>query len=299
MGNVTYHIIINTDRLKGKYIKALETVEDVFRRAGRDYVVHTTNYNGHAKDITAELTKSGEMCHIVVMGGDGTLHQVINGVTDPEKCCIGLIPIGTGNDFAASIGLDSDVKNAAHIIAFMAPTKIDYIQLSNGLRSINAVGMGLDCDVLKRAYKGKFKGKLKYLFACIISLLCFKSYSFTAEIDGVVSEHYGVLTCLGNGTQIGGGIKVFPDASLNDGEMDLIMVDFISKRKAMMAFLALMRGKLKPSDKITITRAKKVKITCHEENYTIQAEGELYDNVPLDCEIVHDKLNFYMPNKYN
>lgn len=289
-----YHIIINSTCVAGKKARLVEDVKSVFEKAGRRYTIYMTEYSGHAKSIAHSITANGEPCKLVAMGGDGTLHEVLNGIAYPEKCSLGLIPVGTGNDFATAVNLPENVVHAAQIIAFKMPYPIDYIQLTGGVRSINAVGMGLDCDVLKKAYSGKTKGKLKYLFACIYCLLHFKSYKFISEIDGDISEHYGLLTCLGNGRQIGGGIKLFPEFSVNDGYMDVIMVDFISKRRAVIEFIKLMTGKLKASEKITLTKAKKVRVT-RDGDFTVQAEGELYQNLSLDAEIVSGALTFYFP----
>ncbi len=295
MGCVMIHIIVNSLALKGKKAADLDIVKGVFERAEQKYEIHTTEHKGHAKEITEKITSNGNECTIVAMGGDGTLHEIINGVKYPEKCSLGLIPFGTGNDFAAAAHIPTKVKDAAQIIAFRAPVHIDYIELKNGLRSINAVGMGIDCDVLKRTYSGKNKGKLKYIFACISSILHFKSYEFTADVDGVVSDHFGMLTCIGNGRQIGGGIKLFPNYNLSDGYMEFTMVDFVSKRRAFIEFINLILGKFKNKERITLTRAQHIKVTCKDPQFTIQAEGELYDNIPLDASIVHDKLSFFLP----
>lgn len=289
-----YHIIINSTSVTGKRARLVDDVKGVFKKAGRRYTIHMTEYSGHAKVIAEKITANGEHCKLVAMGGDGTLHEVLNGIKYPEKCSLGLIPVGTGNDFAEAVHLPGDVIHAAQIIAFKQPYPIDYIQLTGGVRSINAVGMGLDCDVLKKAYSGKSKSKMKYLTAVIYCLMHFKSYKFVSEIDGDVSEHYGLMTCLGNGRQIGGGIKLFPNYSVNDGYIEVMMVDFISKRRAVIEFIKLMLGKLKASEKITLTKAKKVRVT-RDGDFTVQAEGELYQNLSLDAEIVSNRLTFYFP----
>ena len=130
-----YHIIVNPQGGKGKSLKALTTVEEIFKNNNAQYVVHKTEYAGHATEIARELSKTPDT-NIVVMGGDGTLHEVLNGISDFEKCSLGLIPSGTGNDFAVAAGIPKDVKKAAEIIALRAPSNIDYIELTNGLKSI-------------------------------------------------------------------------------------------------------------------------------------------------------------------
>ena len=296
-----YHIIVNSKRVKGKNADSPEIVKSVLDRAGKQYEMHFTEYAGHARDIAARLTESGEKVRLIAMGGDGTLHEVLNGVKDPSKCKLGVIPIGSGNDFAAAMGIpEHNDKYAAQIIAFRAPAFIDYIQLSSGLRSLNAVGCGMDVDVLKRAYAAKRKGKSKYLYGFFSSFLRYKARTFAVEVDGGERKSYnGLLACLGNGKQIGGGIKLFPDAKADDGYMDFLIVDYLSKFKTFVAFAKLFFGKLDTIREVTKLRCKKAVIYPHADKFTIQAEGELYDYENCDsvtAEIISGNLRFYLPH---
>ena len=290
-----YHILVNAERLKGKLANALNEVKAVFERAGKQFKVHFTNHQGHAREITEELSSSGEKCTVITMGGDGTLHEVINGVKDFENCQIGLIPLGTGNDFAESANIPNDPKRAAEIIAFKAARPIDFIELDNGLRSVNAIGMGIDVDVLKRTYAGKSTGRTKYLKALISSLIKFKSVNFTVKYDGKEEKHYGLIAALGNGKQFGGGIKVFPEAEIDDGYMDLVVVDYLSKFKTVIAFIKLMLGKIHSIKECTHVKCKQATFIPEDKEYTVQAEGELYENIPFNAKIVPQKLKFYLP----
>ena len=290
-----YYIIANATHLNGKNTEQLDIVKHVFERAGREYEVLPTSKAGDAKAFTEQITKSGGTHTVIAMGGDGTLHEIINGFCDFENCSLGLIPLGTGNDFAECAGIPLEVKKAAEIIAFRAPKPIDFIELSSGLRSINSVGMGIDVDVLKRAYAGKSKGRSKYLKALLSSLRHFKGCSFTVEYDGIKEKRFGLIAALGNGRQFGGGIKMFPDAKINDGYLDLVIVDYISRSKILGAFIKLMRGKADKIKGATVIKVKSATIIPEDENYTIQAEGELYENMPIEAHIVEDKLKFYLP----
>ncbi len=288
------NVITNAKNSEGKNAKKLETVKQVFERAGLEYKFLFTEYAGHAREICRELTKDGNETTVVAMGGDGTLHEVLNGICYPEKCCLGIIPLGSGNDFATAVGVNLDVKYAAETVAFKSPRHIDYIELKNGLRSINAVGTGVDVEVLKRAYSGKKHGKGKYLSALLKTIAKFKSFRCTVTYDGITEEHDGIIACIGNGMQIGGGIKLFPHADTCDGMLDLIIVDFVSRPKLIGALIKLVSGKVEKIKEVKLVRCKSVSIS-REGNYTIQAEGELYDDAPLDAEIVGDKLKFFLP----
>ncbi len=293
-----YHIILNGHNTDGKTAAKIETVKSVFEAAGKEITVHSTTHAGHAKEIAAELTADGGFADIIAMGGDGTLHEVLNGIANPANCTLGLIPLGTGNDFAETAKLSHDVKTAAELIAFGGPTPIDYIELDGGLRSINAVGMGIDVDVLQRAYAGKAKGKNKYFKAFLKSLKYYKASTFKASWDGGEEREYtGIIACLGNGRQIGGGILLFPDAQIDDGFIDLIVVDYLSKFRTLIAFMKLNSGKVNKVKEVTHVKCKSVRITPVNGSAPIQAEGEIYENTPLSAHIVAGQLKFYLPSK--
>lgn len=298
-----FHLIINANKLNdtGKTGKAtqekLSAIERVFEKAGRKVVLHTTEYAGHATRIAKELTSGEEVVNLVAIGGDGTLHEVLNGVTDVEKCTLGLIPLGSGNDFAETARIPVDAEEAAKVIAFRSPTKIDYIELGSGVRSINAVGMGIDVDVLKRTYSGKKTGKDKYLSAFVKSLMHYKAGRYKVVYDGKEEEHAGIICCLGNGRQIGGGIMLFPEADIRDGYIDLVFVDCISKFSTLFAFAKLKAGKINKVKQVTHVKCKQVNVTpLGDTSTTIQAEGELYENTALNAHIVEGKLAFYLPD---
>lgn len=293
-----YHVILNGYNYNEKTQAKIDIVKEVFKIAGKEITVHKTDHAGHAREIAAELTANGEFAHLIAMGGDGTLHEVLNGIQDTANCTLGLIPLGSGNDFADAAKITQNVRNAAETIAFRAPVHIDYIELESGLRSINAVGMGIDVDVLQRAYSGKATGRKKYFKAFLKSLKHYKASTFTASWDGGDEREYtGIIACVGNGRQIGGGIKLFPDAEIDDGYLDLLLVDYLSRFRTLIAFLKLTTGKVNKVKEVTHVKCKSVEITPLNGSAPIQAEGEIYENTPLKAHIVSDRLKFYLPSK--
>lgn len=287
------YIIVNELHLKGKGARMLAEVKAVFDRERLGYEILKTTHKGHAAEYVREITKS---CgnSVVAMGGDGTLHEILNGYVNFDGNPLGIIPFGTGNDFASAAGIPLDAKKAAEIIAFRAPSNVDFIQFSSGLRSLNAMGMGMDVEVLKRTYSGKHHGKSKYFRSLLATLFKFKGIEFSVEYNGKTEKHFGLISALGNGTTIGGGIKLFPEAKIDDGYLDLIIVDYISRRKLFGALMKLMRGKINSVKEATVARVKAAKFIFGNPEFTIQADGELYENVEVDAEIVCDKLKLYL-----
>lgn len=290
-----HHLIINERHMKGKKLKKINFVKYALAKAGISYALHLTEYKGHATEFVKKLTTGGEKNVIIACGGDGTLHEILNGFENFENNSLALIPIGTGNDFAAGAGIPTNTKKAVDIIINGTPRPVDFIQLSSGLRSINAVGMGIDVDVLKRAYSGNSVKRSKYLHALISSLAKFKSYDFTVKYDGKEERHQGLIAALGNGKQFGGGIKLFNGAQVADGYLNLVIADFVSKSKILGAFIKLMSGKPEKIKEITVAKTKAATFIYHGDNFAIQADGELYENTPLEAHIESGKLKFYLP----
>lgn len=286
-----YHLIINEENLKKKQ-KQFKIVKSVFDNAGKEYLLHTTDSKQCLRDLTKNLT-SEKGNSIIVLGGDGTLHDVINSFVDFDNNFLGLIPLGTGNDFAESAHIPTNVKKAAELIVNNPPRFVDYIQFESGLRSLNAFGMGIDVDVLNRAYSGKNIKRSKYLHALIVSLIKFKSHNFTVRYNGREEKHFGLITAVGNGKQFGGGIRLFPEAKIDDGYLDLFMIDYVSKIKILGAFIKLMRGKINKVKQVTAVRVKEVEFIPDSEEYYFQADGEVYKNIPIRAKIVENKLKFY------
>lgn len=285
-----YHLIISEVNLKKKS-KKVEIVKSVFEKANTEYELHATTTRQNVHDITAKITAE-EGNSVIVLGGDGTLHDVLNAYAGFESP-LGIIPLGTGNDFAESARIPNDIKKATELILNTPPRPIDYIQFDCGLRCLNAFGMGIDVDVLERAYAGKNVKRSKYLRALIVSLAKFKSHNFTVRYNGVEEKHFGLIAAVGNGRQFGGGIKLFPDAKIDDNYLDLFMIDFVSKFKILGAFIKLMRGKINKVKQVKAVRVKEVEFIPDGENFTFQADGELYSNIPIKAKLVENKLKFY------
>lgn len=285
-----FHLIISEVNLKKKS-KKVEIVKSVFDKANIEYELHATATRQAVHDITAKITAE-EGNSVIVLGGDGTLHDVLNAYVNFENP-LGIIPLGTGNDFAAAAGIPTDIKKAAELILNTPPRPIDYIEFESGLRCLNAFGMGIDVDVLKRAYAGKNVKRSKYLRALIVSLIKFKSLEFTVRYNGEEEKHFGMIAAVGNGRQFGGGIKLFPDAKIDDNYLDLFMIDFVSKFKMLGAFIKLMRGKINKVKQVKAVRVKEVEFIPEGENFTFQADGELYSNIPVKAKLVENSLAFY------
>ncbi len=285
-----YHIILNPTAGKKKALKNLAVVEKLLTEREIAYEVHRTTAVHDGTTIAKMLTEAGEQ-ELIVLGGDGTLHEVLGGIADPTRCRLGLIPSGTGNDFAGRVGIPLDAAKALSIILEGKTRATDYLEV-DGVRCMNVAGVGMDVDVLERCKKGKLKGKIKYLMSLIRSLFAFKGIPVRIESEGVEERRDVLIAAACNGTQFGGGICICPPAQVDDGKLDVVVVDCIGgKMKIIKAFLWLMKGKI-----LEYPAAKH--FLCERVCFTpdvlcaAQLDGELYHDLRLDIRI-KTGLQFY------
>ncbi|MBQ8283798.1 MAG: YegS/Rv2252/BmrU family lipid kinase [Clostridia bacterium] len=285
-----YHIIFNPIAGKKNADKNLKAVEKVFSARGVEFDVHTSKQERDSQTIAKKLTANGAT-DLVVIGGDGTLHEVLNGMVDPTACRIGLIPSGTGNDFAEKIGLPMDAEKAALRILDGDALPTDYMEVG-GLRCMNVGGLGMDVDVLERCKRGKMKGKMKYLISLLQSLFAFKGYRIEMESEGRKESHSALIAAVCNGAQFGGGIPICPTAEIDDGKINVILVDCIGGVwKIIKAFLQLMKGNILTYPATTHFLCDKVRFVP-EYPCTVQLDGELYKGIDFDVKICTG-LRFY------
>jgi YegS/Rv2252/BmrU family lipid kinase len=288
----TYHIISNPTAGKNKSSKNLKKVQDYFQRRGVPFVTHISMAERDATEIARRLTSAGEN-DLIVLGGDGTLHEVLNGIVDPTACRLGLIPSGTGNDFAEKIGVPMDAEKACEMILDGQTKPTDYLEVS-GVRCMNVAGLGMDVDVLERCRKGKLKGKIKYLMCLVQSLFAFKGYKVEFEVNGETQTRDVLIAAVCNGSQFGGGVKICPTAQVDDGKLDAIVIDCIGgKIKIIKAFIELMKGRVLEYPLTQHILCESIRFIPQNE-CTVQLDGELYKNLEFTA-TVRQGLNFYRP----
>lgn len=267
-----YHVIFNAKAKHNKSRSVLERVLERFRAENQEYQVHETDYKGHAEEIARELSKTEEV--LVAIGGDGTFHEVLNGVTDLDKTALLLIPGGTGNDFATSAQLNGGVDELMDKLLHGEPKKTDFIEL-NDRRSLNIAGTGIDVDVLERTEKGIFHGRIKYLMSLLQSMFLFKACPMQVSVNGEDWEGRALFAAACNGSDFGGGIRICPGAQIDDGELELVFVSQLGFFQLISAFFKLLRGKILDYKQTRHIYCKEVKISSNGDP-SVQLDGEIY-----------------------
>ena len=285
------HLIVNPQAGRGKKKKLYERALAQLDARGLEYRVFQTHARGDAKELAGRACAAG--CDVIAVGGDGTLHEVLNGFDHFDRCALGLIPMGTGNDFAAAAKIPEDPEKAVDLIADGTPQYTEFIQLPQGVRGMNAVGTGIDVEVLRRCRSNRlFRGKTGYLLSLIVSLIKFKNYELCARFNGKEVRYKTLIACLGNGDRFGGGIRICPEAKLGDGLLDFVAVDNVKKSRIIPAFIKLMKGRILEESFTRFERCEHLEV-LPAKPLTVQVDGELYDGLPFVADVVKGKLRMY------
>ena len=288
-----FHFIYNPIAGGGKSAAWMDIIKAQLTARCVAFRLHPTQGERDGARIARALTQSGAE-DIVAVGGDGTLSEVLNGLEDPSRVRLGLIPAGSGNDFAAAAGIPCDPEAALKLILEGRAKPTDYMECS-GVRGINAIGTGIDVAILRRYARMKvLKGSPAYLASLVLTLFTYKPYVFEEIVDGGAIAHRAFIACVGNGQSIGGGIPICPEARVDDGLLDVVIVDDIKKPGIPGALLQLMRRRVLELKTTRFSRRSALKIRTNGP-MPVQIDGEIYDDLPFDVRIVHGALRMYRP----
>ena len=275
---------------KGKALKTRKKLEKRLNELNVEYAFHETNAPGHAKKIAEKLCANGAEI-IVAVGGDGTIHETLNGFTSLEKVKFGIIPSGTGNDFAVSAGISLNPLEALELILNGEAKPTDFLTCGDK-RAMNIAGAGIDVDILKHFAKAKIiKGKFQYLLSLIHCLIHYKPYILDLTYEnGEKATKKAFIACACNGKRFGGGIRISPDSVAWDGKLELVVVNDMKKYKILGAFIKLMQGKVEKIPTCEISQIEKIRI---DGKHSVQIDGEIYEFDGCDMQVVSNKLMMF------
>lgn len=287
-----YHIIVNPKGGKGKSLKALATVEEMLKADNKEYEIHRTEKADDATNITREISLTPDS-KILVLGGDGTYNTVLNGIENFENVTLGFVPCGTGNDFIAASGHPKKVREAMEVILKGNEQFIDYIQLEDR-RCLNILGAGMDVDVLlKYAEMKAFHGKAKYYASLLYTLLHTRWHKFRITIDdNEPIERSTFMIGIGNGRTIGGGMPICPNGVVDDGKLDIVIVNEMKKGLIPFRLLSFLSGKHVKKSYSEEYEGKNVKIEVLDDSQ-FEVDGEVFKSESINCRVVSDTLKVF------
>lgn len=282
-----YHFIINPNSRSGLGLQVWNEVEAILKEKEVEYIPYFTKYQRHAIQIVNDITCDGEPHTLVVLGGDGTMGEVVTGIAYPEQVTIGYIPIGSGNDFARSLKISKDPAIALQNILdanTIKPLDVGVLEYKNKKRHFAvSSGIGVDAAVCHAVCVSKLKyilnklklGKFTYALLTIDRLFNSKPDKMTLLLDEKKELSFDKvhLAAAMNQPYQGGGCMFCPNAKSDDGTLDLIVIADIPKIMVLLILPTIFFGMHIYLKGVHIYRCKKVEITS-EIPLAVHSDGE-------------------------
>lgn len=256
-----------------------------------------TEYSGHATKIAQDFSE-GDYRGIIVIGGDGTYNEVINGLLkrkDQQLPILGFVPGGSGNSLIHHLNC-LELKQALSPIIKQKTRFIDLMKLKFETHeefAFNIIGWGMAVDILKLSEKLRWLGPARYTIASLISILKFKKRFAKLSLDGVEYKDDFLFFLIANTIYTGKGMMAAPKAKLNDGLLDVIIISKEISRLQLMKLLSqIFTGKHIHSKYVKYHQVKEICLTP-DYNEILNIDGELKGTTPLFIEVNSKKLCIY------
>ena len=270
-----------------------EKVDKELTDRGIEHVIYFPDSSEQATQIARNAAEQHAE-KVLSVGGDGTLLQVAEGLCN-SKTALGIIPAGTGNDFIKTIKTPSAPMEALDFALANGAKPTDIVRLNDRM-FLNEIGTGFDVSVLEYAEKVKHlvRGLLPYLWGVICTIFHFKPTQVTFSLDGGEESTRDLLVFgAGNGRYIGGGIPIAPEAVVDDGKLDIILVSKMKTLRMCRVLLPLLQGKI-----LTFPETEKLvasKVRLKGKNLKINIDGEIVPMDQLEIEVLPGAIQVIRP----
>ncbi len=315
-----YYIIMNPSSSSGRGMHIWKQLEPVFQERKIPYRLMLSTHNGHIAELAAEVTSDERSVNLIILGGDGTVNEALQGIRDFSKANIGFIPTGSGNDLARDMRLGKEpLKILNAILNKDMSRRMDLGKLSINSHADTSVkkgggatpderffvvssGIGFDAAVCEEALSSRLKdvlnkfklGKLTYLGIALKQLLTAKNVSCDLYLDDKAPIHLDrfLFSAFMIHRYEGGGFKFCPDADAGDGLLDVCLVGHLPKFVIFLALPTAFFGKHYLFPQIFHYRASQIEIKTSVPLW-VHTDGEVYyksDHICLSCE--KEKVRF-------
>lgn len=295
MDPARYLVLLNPAAGRGAAARAARAIRSVLEAEGAHYQIVETEGPGHAVERARRAAGEGWTA-VVAAGGDGTVHEVANGLLAAADGAptvpMGIVPVGSGNDFARLAGIPTDPAAATRHLLGAAPRRVDAGRV-DGRFFTNGVGIGLDARVgIEAAKVRRLRGIAIYLWALARVLPGFRPPRMRVELDGeTVADGPLTLVTAANGGRHGGGFWICPDARIDDGVLDVAVAEAMGPA-GILAFLPrVMRGTHVGRPEVRILRGRRLRVTSPDP-LPVHADGEVVSEGAhaLDVELLPGRL---------
>jgi len=300
-----WFVIVNPTSGNGASKKQWPLIFTELKKQEIQFEFHLTEHKNHAEKLVQYAIKNG-FTKLISIGGDGTLHTIVNGIlnlnpSNISEIKIGIIPIGTGNDWVKTYNISKEYKKAIKIIKAEKTVSQDIgkISLFSQNKTVyfnNLAGVGFDGYVVNKVHKFKNLGSLAYLSGALVSLLSYKKPLLEISFENTILKSKTLLLFIGICNYCGGGMQLTKNANPADGLFDISFVKNITLFQLLVNIPKFFNGKI-TNHKIVEnykTSELNIKVLDGQETY-IQADGELIGTGDFSVSLIPNALTFIVP----
>ncbi len=296
----TWFLIANPTSGNRKFSKQWKEIQQNLKTKNIDYSFAITEYSKHEIELVQNAIQQGYK-NIISVGGDGTLHHVVNGImtqryVKTSDITIGVIPVGTGNDWIKTYNIPKNIQKAIEIIHQKNTILQDIGVLETKGKNIryfnNVAGLGYDGYIVNKLKKLKPFGSLSYLIAGTYGLLFYKKSVFKVTFDNKEIETNCLMTILGICKFSGNGMQFTKDVHTSDGFLDITIAKNITLLDLILNIHKLYNGKFVYHKKVETYKTKEITVTQKNSKPFIQADGELIGTGKVTVKIIEKAINF-------
>ena len=295
----SFFIVVNPSSGNTNFKKSWETITYFLKLKNINFSYSFTEYRKHEVILVDKAIKQGYR-NIISVGGDGTLHHVVNGIMKQRyiktsKIKLGVIPLGTGNDWIKTYNIPNSIEKSINVIVKNTTVLQDIgcITLLNGKKEYfnNLAGTGYDGYVVKNLNYLKKIGSLAFVVSGLYSLFSYKKTKYRIIINNKTINEQCLMILFGICKYSGGGLRVTKDPNPKDGLLDITIVKNISFLDLLFNIPKLYNGDIIHHRKVTNYKTRELKI-LDNYNSTIEADGEIIGNGSLNVTIKQNAVLF-------
>jgi diacylglycerol kinase (ATP) len=290
-------VIVNPAAGGGNCSRLWPSVQNRFQELGLTFDTAVTQAPGHAMTLAAEADKAGYAL-IVSVGGDGTLHEIVNGLLgnhphERPDAVVAVIPLGTGADFVRTLGIPRDWEQACQHLLDDKTRVFDVGEMAyvgqHGEEHryfVNVAGLGFDGEVTARTNVSskRLGGTIPYFTSLVLTLFNYVNKDVELHMDDREMPGRMNSVVVANGAWFGGGMFIAPNASPDDGMFDVVMIGDVGKLELLQTMPRVYNGTHLTHPKVRVARAREVSVVSQQEMF-LQADGEALGRAPVSFAI--------------
>jgi YegS/Rv2252/BmrU family lipid kinase len=289
---VKLSVIANPAAGGGRTGRALDGVQQTLHALGLEHHIELTRSLEHAHELAGEAAASGETA--VAFGGDGLIGAVADALK-ASGCVLGVLPGGRGNDLARVLGIPLDPRVACEVLRSGVVRRID-LGVAGSKTFIGIASCGFDSEANRIANETRIvRGNLVYAYGALRALLSWRPATFEVRLDGGEPRMVtGYTIAAANSKAYGGGMLLAPDASLDDGLLDVVMVEDVSKLRFLRLLPTVFKGEHVRQRNVHVVRAAEVQISASRP-FTLYADGDPVQQLPVTVRALQGAVQVMVP----